>query len=133
MIIKLRFLLISTKAPDLTKKTPIMTADYYVELPVDSPNAKLIRTGYTEYCLVLSECEAYSDRIRRILPRLVRMRALFGQDTQNIALSCPNAKLIRTGYAEYCLVLSECKPYSDRIRRILPCLVRMQALFGQDT
>ena len=101
MIIKLRFLLISTKAPDSTirKKTPIMAANYYVDLPVNSPNARPIRTGYAGNSLVLSESKAYSDRTCRKPTCLVRIRGLFRQDMQEIDLSCPNTRLIQTGHA----------------------------------
>jgi len=47
MTIKLRFLYIPTKAPDLAirKEPPIMVADHYVDLPIVIPNTRLIRTG----------------------------------------------------------------------------------------
>jgi len=126
-----------------------MATGHYVDLLVDLPNLRLIRTGLAENCLVLSESEAYSDRISRKSPCLVRIRGLFGQLKRNFAFDCPNERFILTGLAGRCLVLSESKAYSDRISRKLPCLaesraysdwtcrklpliVRMQRLFGQD-
>ena len=62
-----------------------------------------------------------------------RRRPLFGQDSHDFAWSCLNSTLIRTGFARFCLELSEFHPYSDRIRTILPGAVWTPPLFGQDS
>ncbi|WHY77139.1 hypothetical protein QNH20_24150 [Neobacillus sp. WH10] len=67
------------------------------EFAFGCPNARLIRTGQAGIYLWLSECKAHSDRSSRNLPSVVRMRGLFGQDKQDLAFGCPNARLIRTG------------------------------------
>src|SRR5437764_484241 len=60
------------------------------------------------------------------------MPGLFGQEELISSLVCPNAGAIRTGRANFYLVLSEYRAYSDRRGEFLPLRVRMRGLFGQE-
>jgi len=97
------------------------------------PNQRVFQTGQRCNYTSLSESKGYSDRIRWISHLVVRIQGLFGQDTLDFSLRCPNPRLIQTGYVGFLPSLSESKAYSGRTRWNPPFVVRIPVLFRQDT